>query len=57
MVHGGRGMRDRNDGGENIVGISTTFDLAIVNTSLEKNVRQFVSSNTGGRESQIDLLM
>ena len=34
-----------------------TFDLAIVNTFFEKKLNQFVAYNSGGRESQIDLLM
>ena len=33
------------------------FDLAIVNTFFEKKVNQFVTYNSGGRESQIDFLM
>ena len=33
------------------------FDLAIVNTCFEKKVNQFVTYNSGGRESQIDFLM
>ena len=34
-----------------------TFDLAIVNTFFMKKVNQFVTYNSGGRESQIDFLM
>ena len=33
------------------------FDLAIVNTFFEKKVNQFVTYNSGGRESRIDFLM
>ena len=33
------------------------FDLVIVNNFFEKKVNQFVTYNTGGRESQIDLVM
>ena len=33
------------------------FDLAIVNIFFEKKVNQFLTYNSGGRESQIDLLM
>ena len=44
-------MGDRNDEGE------IAFDLAIVNTFFEKKVNQFVTYNSGVRESQIDLLM
>ena len=51
------GMRDRNDEVENIVDTAMTFDLAIVNTFFEKKVNQFVTCNSGGRESQIDFLM
>ena len=42
-------MGDRNDEGE------IAFDLAIVNTFFEKKVNQFVTYNSGVRESQIDL--
>ena len=56
-IHGGWGMRDRNDEGENIVDTAMAFDLAIVNTFFEKKVNQFVTYNSGGRESQIDFLM
>ena len=50
-------MRDRNDEGENIVDTAMAFDLTIVNTFFEKKVNQFVTYNSGGRESQIDFLM
>ena len=50
-------MRDRNDEGGNIVGTAMTFDLAIVNTLFEKKVNQFVTYNSGGRESHIAFLM
>ena len=56
-IHGGWGMRDRNDEGEKIVDTAMAFDLAIVNTFFEKKVNQFVTYNSGGRESQIDFLM
>ena len=56
-IHGGWGMRDRNDEGENIVDTAMAFDLAIVNTFFEKKVDQFVTYNSGGRGSQIDFLM
>ena len=46
-------MRDRNDEGEKIVDAAMAFDLAIVNTFFEKKVNQFVTYNSGGRESQI----
>ena len=55
-IHGGWGMRDGNDEGENIVDTAMAFDLAIVNTFFEKKVNQFVTYNCGGRESQIDFL-
>ena len=35
-VHGGWGMRDRNDEGEHIVDTAMIFDLAIVNTFLRR---------------------
>ena len=50
-------MGDRNDEGENIVETAMAFDLAIVNTLFEKKVNQYVTYNSGGRESQIDFLM
>ena len=56
-IHGGWGMGDRNDEGENIVDTAMAFDFAIVNTFFEKKVNQFVTTNSGGRESQIDLLI
>ena len=56
-IHGGWGMRDRNDEGEKIVDTAMAFDLAIVNAFFEKKVNQFVTYNSGGRESQIDFLM
>ena len=56
-IHGGWGMRDSNDEGENIVDTAMAFDLALVNTFFEKKVNQFVVYNSGGRESQIDVLM
>ena len=56
-IHGGWGMRDRNDEGEKIVDTAMAFDLAIVNTFFEKKVNQLVTYNSGGRESQIDFLM
>ena len=42
-------MRDRNDEGEKIVDTAMAFDLA---TFFEKKVNQFVTYNSGGRESQ-----
>ena len=56
-IHGGWGMGDRNDEGEEIVETALAFDLAIVNTFFEKKVNQYVTYNSGGRESQIDFLM
>ena len=35
-IHGGWGMRDRNDEGENIVDTAMAFDIAIVNTFLRE---------------------
>ena len=51
-IHGGWGMRHRNDEGGGIVDTSITFDLAIVNTFFGKKVNQFVTYN-----SQIDFLV
>ena len=45
-IHGGWGMRDRNDEGEKIVDTAMAFDLAIVNTFFEKRVNQFVTYNS-----------
>ena len=42
-IHGGWGMRDRNDEGEKIVDTAMAFDLAIGNTFFEKKVNQFVT--------------
>ena len=55
-IHGGWDMGDRNDEGEKIVD-TMAFELAIVNTFFEKKVDQFVTYNSGGRESQIHFLM
>ena len=57
MMHGGWGICDRDDEGENIVETAMAFDLAIVNTFFEKKVNQFVTYKSGGRESQRDVLM
>ncbi len=35
-IHGGWGMRDRNDEGEKIVDTAMAFDLAIVNTFIRE---------------------
>ena len=43
--------------GEKIVDTAMAFDVAIVNAFFEKKVYQFVTYNSGGRESQIELLM
>ena len=56
-IHGGWGMGDRNDKGENIVDKAMTFDLPIVDTFFENKVIRIVTYNSGGRESQIELLM
>ena len=56
-IHGGWCMGDMNDEGENIVETAMACDIAIVNTFFEKKVNQFVTYNSGGRESQIDFLM
>ena len=57
IQHGGWGMGDRNDEGENIVETALAFDLAIFNTLFEKKVNQYVIYNSGGRETHIDFLM
>ena len=51
-IHGGWGMRDRNDEGEKIMDTAMAFDLAIDNTFFEKKVNQFVTYNSGESESQ-----
>ena len=56
-IHGEWGMGDRNDEGENIEDKAIAFDLDIVNTFFEKKVNRFVTYNSGGRESQLNLLM
>ena len=50
-------MKDRKYVGENIVDTANTFDVAIVSTLFEKKVSQFVTYNSGGRESVIGCLM
>ena len=50
-------MGDRKYEGEKIVDTAMAFDLAIFYTFFEKKVNQFVTYNSGGRESQIDFLM
>ena len=56
-TQGGWGMRDRNDEGEKKVDTAMNLDLAIFDTFFENKMNQFVTYNSGGRESQIDLLM
>ena len=54
-IHGGQGMGDRNEEGDNIVDFALAFDIAIVNTFFMK--KDYVTYRSGGRESQIDFLM
>ena len=56
-IHGGWGVAERNEEGEKIVDSAMAFDLAIVNTFFKKHDSQLVTYRSGGRESQIDLLM
>ena len=56
-VHGGWGLGERNQEGERVVDLALSFDLAICNTFFKKKVSQYMTYKSGGRESQIDLLM
>ena len=56
-VHGGWGVGERNEGGERVIDFAVAFDLALVNTFFEKKVSRLITYRSGGRESQIDLLM
>ena len=56
-VHGGWGVGEKNEEGERVIDFAMAFDLALVNTFFEKRVSQLITYRSGGRESQIDLLL
>ncbi|XP_068228010.1 uncharacterized protein [Palaemon carinicauda] len=55
-VHGGWGVGESNDGGEGVIDFALAFDLAMINT-FEKKINRLVTCSSGGRESQIELLL
>ncbi|XP_068237143.1 uncharacterized protein [Palaemon carinicauda] len=57
IVRGGWGVGERNDGGERVIDFALTFDLAMINTFFENKIHRLISYSSGGRESQIDLLL
>ena len=56
-VHGGWGVGERNEGGERVIDFAVAFDLALINTFFEKKESRLITYRSGGRESQIDLLL
>ncbi|XP_068228009.1 uncharacterized protein [Palaemon carinicauda] len=56
-VHGGCGVGERNDGEESVIDGALAFDLAMINTFSEKKINRLIFYSSGGRESQIDLLL
>ena len=56
-IHGGWGVRERNEEGENVVDFAVAFDMAILNTFYKKKENQIWTYCSGGRKSQIDVLM
>ena len=56
-VHGGWGVGERNEEGEQIIDFSMAFGLAIVNTFFKKKEAQMLTYKSGDRESQIDLFL
>ena len=56
-VHGGWGVGERNEEGEQIVDFAMAFDLAIANTFFQKKESQMFTYKSGNRESQIDLFL
>ena len=56
-IHGGLGVGEKNEEGESVTDFAMVFDLSIVNTFFEKRPNHLVAYKSGGRESQIDLLM
>ncbi|XP_068222162.1 craniofacial development protein 2-like [Palaemon carinicauda] len=56
-VHGNWGVGERNDGGERVIYFAVAFVLAMIKTFFEKNINRLITYSSGGRESQIDLLL
>ena len=50
-------MGEKSDEGERVTDFAMTFDLSVVNTFFEKRPTHIVTCKSGGRESQIDLLI
>ena len=50
-------MGEKNEEGERVTDFAMAFDLSIVNTFFEKITNHLVTYKSGGRESQIYLLM
>ncbi|XP_068240031.1 uncharacterized protein [Palaemon carinicauda] len=55
--YGGCGVGVRNYGGERVIDLAVAFDLAMINIFFEKKINKLMIYNSGGRESQIDLLL
>ena len=49
-------MGERNEEGERVIDFAVAFDLALVNT-FEKKANRLITYSSGGRESQINLLL
>ena len=56
-IHGGWGVGEKNEEGERVTDFAMAFVLSIVNTFFEKRPNHLVTCKSGGRQSQIDLLM
>ena len=56
-IHGGWGVGEKNEEGERVTDFAMAFDLSIVNTFFEKRPTHLVTYKSGGRQSQIDVLM
>ena len=56
-VHGGWGMGELNEEGERFIDCASANDMAIVNTFFQKDIHQYITYKSGGRESQIDFLV
>jgi len=55
--HGNRGVGERNDEGDRVVGFADTFDLMIANTLFTKMERQLITFKSGSSELQIDYIL
>ncbi|XP_068229383.1 craniofacial development protein 2-like [Palaemon carinicauda] len=56
-VHGSWAVGERKDGGERVIDFTFASDLAMINTFFEKTINRLITYSSGGRESQIHLLL